>query len=244
MSQEIMRQDQVALETQVVEPHGNLLTLISRAASDPTVDVQKWQSLLDMHERMEAHQAEREFKAALAQIQAVAPRVLRDGKIVVKGQLRSTYATFEAIDELLRPLTAEHGFSYRFTTTTAPDGKNMVVTMTVAHRGGHSETATMPVPVDRNDYRSDVQNVRSSITFAKRCLVTDFFNIVTVGEDNDGQGGYITDDQAKTIETMLHDTRADLNGFLKFAGAKSVKEISERDYSRCMNALKEKAARR
>lgn len=233
----------MALEAQVVEPAGNLMAIIARAASDPTVDVQKWQALLDMHERMRKSDAEQQFKAALAEIQAVAPRVMRDGKIVVKGQLRSTYATFEAIDEELRPLTAAHGFSYRFTTDTT-EGKNMVVTMTVSHRGGHSETATMPVPIDANEYRSQVQNVRSSITFAKRCLVTDFFNIVTVGEDTDGAGGYISKEQLLTLETMLKDAGIDVTRFLGFTKTKTLAEIPAADFQKCVNAIQQKAAKR
>lgn len=239
MSQEIARHDQMALEAQVVEPQSNLLAIIARAASDPNVDVQKWQALLDMHQQMERSQAERQFKAALAEIQAVAPRVMRDGKIVVKGQLRSTYATFEAIDEELRPLVAEHGFSYRFTTN-ATDGKNMVVTMTVAHRGGHSETSSMPLPVDSNEYRSAVQNVRSSISFAKRCLVSDFFNIVTVGEDNDGQGGYINKDQLLTLETMLKDAGIEVGRFLVFTKTKTLAEIPAADFQKCVNAIQQR----
>lgn len=221
----------------------NLLSVIARAASDPTVDVVKMQALLDMQKEMMRISAEREFEAELAAVQAVAPRVTHDGKIIVKGTLRSTYATFEAIDEQLRPITAEHGFSYRFTTEKT-EGKELVVTMKVAHRAGHSEVAQMPLPIDASDFRSQVQNVRSSVSFAKRCLVTDFFNIVTAGEDNDGQGGYIAADQVMMIETLLKDSGSNTAKFLEWAGASSVAKIPVRRYAEAVQLLDRKLLER
>lgn len=237
MNQELQR-TQGELQTIDDAPAANLLAVVARAAADPGVDVAKMEALLNMQERLMRVQAEREFKAALSAIQAVAPRVERDGKIVVKGTLRSTYATFEAIDKELRPLTDEHGFSYRFTTEQM-ENKTLLVIMTVGHRGGHAETATMPLPVDANEYRSAVQNVRSSITFAKRCLVSDFFNIVTVGEDTDGAGGYISEEQAMVLETMLKDKRANVKSFLAYAEAESVKTIAAKNYDKVLSALRQ-----
>jgi hypothetical protein len=230
-------------EVQPVEESVNLLAVIARAAADPSVDVAKMEALLSMHERLGKSRAEVEFKAALSQIQAIAPRVARDGKIIVKGTLRSTYSTFEAIDKELRPLVAEHGFSYRFTTEQL-ENKSLIITMTVAHRSGHSETAMMPLPADASDYRSAVQNVRSSITFAKRCLVSDFFNIVTVGEDEDGAGGYISKDQALTIETLIKDKGANPAKVLAFAEADSIGKIPVRKYEQVINALQQWGAKR
>lgn len=244
MSQELQKRadTQMVLEAQVVEPQSNLLAIIARAASDPNVDVQKWQALLDMHQQMDRSQAERQFKEALAAIQAVAPRILRDGKIVVKGQLRSTFATYEAVDESLRPLMSEYGFSTRVTTTPV-DAKNMMVTLIVSHRGGHTETATMPLPIDASEYRSGGQNVRSSVSFAKRCLLIDFFNIVTVGEDSDGAGGYINKEQLMTLETMLKDAGIEVARFLGFTKTKTLAEIPAAEFQRCVNAIQQRGKR-
>jgi hypothetical protein len=234
------QQSLIVREEQSVAPQPvSVLEAITRAASDPNVDVAKMQQLLDMQERLMRISAEREFEAGLAAVQAAAPRVTHDGKIIVKGQLRSTYATLEAVDEALRPLTAEHGFSYRFTTEQT-DARTLLVTMKVAHRGGHSESVHMPLPIDASDYRSAVQNVRSSISFAKRCMICDYFNVITAGDDNDGQGGYITDEQVMTIETLIKDTNANVAKFLEWAGAASVAKIPRRKYAEAISLLERK----
>lgn len=227
-----------------VSRDASLMAVVARAASDPTVDVEKMKALLDMQERLMEANAKREFKAALAAVQAVAPRVTRDGKIIVKGTLRSTYATFEAIDAVLRPLTAEYGFSYRFTTDAA-DGKNLNVTMITDHRAGHSEVSKVPLPVDANEYRSAVQNYRSTISFAKRCLVSDFFNIVTVGEDDDGAAAisYVSVEQANNINNMLEHTGSNRAKFLEWVGAPEVDKISAARYDGIMSQLRKKAPR-
>lgn len=226
-------------EVAAVQPQESILAVIARAAKDPGVDVAKMQALLDMQERLAKNQAEIAFKADLAAIQAVAPTVLHDGKIIVKQQIRSTYATFEAIDKELRPLTAEHGFSYRFTTDQA-DAKTLLVIMIVSHRMGHSETATMPLPIDASEYRSAVQNVRSSISYAKRCLVSDFFNIVTAGEDNDGQGGFVTADQVNKLRDLIIGYRVDEGKFLAYMDAPSVEKIPARKFQHAIEMLNRK----
>ncbi len=42
-----------------------LIEVISRAASDPTVDVNKLERLMEMHERITAREAEKAFNAAM-----------------------------------------------------------------------------------------------------------------------------------------------------------------------------------
>lgn len=244
MSQEIVKQSQMALEAQVVEPQGNLMAVIARAAANPSVDVEKMQALLSMHERMTRAAAEKEFKAALARIQPRMPRVVKGGLIEHNGRTISRFARYEDLDKAIRPLLAEEGFAIDFDTEEA--GGKLKVILKVSHRDGHSEPRQVTLPLDTSGAKNGVQGVGSTFTYGKRYLVQNFFNIITTDDpvDDDGNGGLITEDQALTIETLLRDTKADRVGFLKFAGASSVDAIPASQYARCINAIKQKAAKR
>jgi hypothetical protein len=219
----------------------SILAVIARAAQDSTVDVDKMERLLQMQKDIMRMSAEQAFKAALARIQAKMPRVEKDGKIIVKGQVRSTYAKIENVDKYLRPLLAEEGFSVRFSTSES-GSKTLLITMTVSHNGGHSESSTAPMPIDSSEFRSGDQNYRSTQSFGKRACICDFFNIITVDEDDDGGGGggYITNDQADNIRALLSEVGANTPGFLKYVGAESIEKIPARDYSKSVAAIEAK----
>src|SRR4051812_41928358 len=87
------------------------LELISRAASDPTVDVAKMKELLSMRVEIMAREAEMAFSQAMARLQPRLPRITKHGRICVNGVVRNTYARIEDIDAVIRPLYSEEGFS-------------------------------------------------------------------------------------------------------------------------------------
>ena len=69
-------------------------------------------------------------------------------------------------------------------------------------------------------------------------------NMVERDEDDDGNGGAgnITDDQVKTLDTLIQDAKADKAAFLsKIAYVSQLEDIPAKDFGRCLNALKEKA---
>ena len=52
-----------------------ILAVISRAAADPSVDIDKMERLMQMHERMQAKQSEAAFSADLAAMQCKLPSI-------------------------------------------------------------------------------------------------------------------------------------------------------------------------
>ncbi|MEG1681463.1 MAG: hypothetical protein RR326_15305 [Stenotrophomonas sp.] len=53
----------------------SIMAVISRAAADPSCDIEKMERLLAMHERMQAKTAEQEFNTAMAEMQCNIPTV-------------------------------------------------------------------------------------------------------------------------------------------------------------------------
>lgn len=220
----------------------NFLEIIQRAARDPNVDVAKMHGLLDVQERMMAKQAEINFNADFHQLQSELPRITKNAEIRHKGDLIATYATYETVDEVVRPLLVKYNFSLRFNTKS--QGNTIIVTGTLSHRDGHSITDEIPLGIDASGAKNNVQGVGSTIAYGKRYLVGMMLNLVFEGEDDDGQkAGYvpITDEQAAHIKSRLQSLNADVKGFLNYMSAASVDQIAAKDYDKAIIALNRKA---
>jgi hypothetical protein len=211
---------------------------------DEKLDVGTVERLLAMQERVIADQRKQAFKAAMARLQAKLPQVQKDGRIVVKGQERSRFARIEDIDLAVKPLLAEEGFAFSFNTE-SKDPNNLLISAELSHRDGYSEMKSLLLPIDKSDFRSNVQSIGSTVSYGKRQLIKMHLNLVERGEDDDGQGGsqLITEDQAKDLEAMITEVSADKARFLAYMDAGSVEAILARDLPKAIAALEAKRRR-
>lgn len=217
----------------------SMIEIIAKAASDPTIDVGKMERLLDMQERLMAKRAEMNFNNDLTALQEELPRIKKAGQIIIKGVLQSTFAKYEDIDTVIRPLLIKNGFSLRFNSRET-NGK-VTVTGTLAHRDGHSITDEIPLTIDTSGSKNNVQGVGSTIAYGKRYLVGMLLNLVFEGEDDDGQkGGFvpITEEQAREIKKLLKDSGADEAKFLAYVEADKAESIPASNYAKALTALK------
>lgn len=222
----------------------NFLAVISQAAMDPSVDPQKMHGLLDVQERMMNKQAEINFNADFAKLQAELPRITKDAKIKHNTKIISTYATYENIDSVIRPLLIKHGFGLRF--NSQPNGNTVLISATLSHRDGHSITDTIPLGYDTSGAKNNVQGVGSTIAYGKRYLVGMLLNLVFEGEDDDGgKADFVsmTEEQSAKIKDLLRETNSDVTKFLAHFQAKSVDEMDARSYDEAFNTLQTKKAR-
>ncbi len=177
---------------QKIEPAGevadygaSLLEVISRAASDPNVDIDKMERLIAMQERVQDRRAEVSYHASLAEMQPELPIITENGGIKNKeGKVQSTYALWEDINEEIRPILAKYGFSLSFKGQRQND--QQITIGILAHREGHKETTEVSLPLDTSGSKNAVQAVGSSKSYGKRYAAFDLLNITTRGEDDDG----------------------------------------------------------
>lgn len=230
-----------------VIPHENgtpsILDVIARAASDPRVDVTKMQALLDMQERIFARNAESAWNAALAIVQPKMPRITKKGRIEYPGKggtiVSTAFARYEDIDLAVRPIYSPEGFSISWNTEAS--GSATTIIGTLAHKDGHSKQYRMTLPHDTSGSKNAIQAVGSTVSYGKRYLLCSMFNIVTVGEDDDGaSSGAIDEQQKNRILDMLIHTNSDEQKFLKFMNVASVDLIQKRDFQRAIVALERK----
>src|SRR5215831_18417073 len=187
-----------------------VLGLIERLVLDPGVDVEKLDRMMAMYEGFRAKEAELAYNTAksrilkkLAGIKIVKNRTVLHELDKAKPQTGAPeafkYAPLEEIDKHLRPLLAEEDMDLSFSDDPR-EGGNILIRGRLKHLpGGHYEDSFMPAPPDTSGGKSDVQAVGSTNSFLRRYVTCNIFNIVVVGDDDDGNGGTIDEPQTKTI---------------------------------------------
>lgn len=244
MSTEIIMPEQ---RRQVVAPisnETNIMAVISRAAADPACDIDKLERLMAMHERMQARDAEAEFNAAMAAMQSDIPSIAERGAIVVNGQKRSDYATFEDINDVIKPIMQQHGFAITFKVENVPSG--LSVTGILMHRAGHRESTTMLLPLDTSGSKNAVQAVGSSTSYGKRYVMSALLNLTTRGEDDDGHAAVptatVTPIQARQLQALLDKCSEKAQG--AFAGMYgTTADVAKADFDRVLGGLTKSAAK-
>src|SRR5215469_16617289 len=211
-----------------------VLALIERVALDPSPDAEKLERVIAMYERAKAKEAELAYNAAkgrilkkLADIKIVKSRRVLCGIEKEKPPNGSyeafKYAPLKDIDKHLRPLLAEEEMDLSYSDEPQEDGRILIRGRLKHLPTGHYEDSFMPAPPDTTGGKSDVQAVRSTNSFLRRYVLCNIFNIVVVGDDDDGTGGTINEGQTKTILDLIRKTKAGPK-FLKYMKARSIEE--------------------
>jgi hypothetical protein len=162
------------------------------------------------------------------------------------------YAPLEEIDKHLRPLLVEEEMDLSYSDEPC-DGGAILIRGRLKHLpSGHYEDSFMPAPLDTTGGKSNVQAVGSTNSFLRRYVACNIFNIVVVGDDDDGSGGTIDEAQAKTIVDLIKKAKVGPK-FLKYMKAQSVDEagsleaavatIAARDYRKAVTTLEEQIAK-
>jgi hypothetical protein len=241
----------------------SILSLIEKLVLDPRADVEKLEHIMAMYERLKAKEAELAYNAAksrvlkkLASIKIVKNRSvlyeIEKGKPQNRAYEAFKYAPLEEIDRHLRPLLTEEEMDLSYSDEPREGGGILIRGRLTHLPGGHYEDSFMPAPPDTTGGKSDVQAVGSTNSFLRRYVVCNIFNIVVVGDDDDGTGGTIDEAQTRTILDLIKKAKIGPK-FLKYMKAQSVEEagslesavatIAARDYRKAISTLAEQIAK-
>ncbi len=201
------------------------LMMIERAASDPRVDIDKMDRLLQMKERRDAKQARDEFDAAMADAQEAMRAISPDAN---NSQTRSKYATYAALDHAVRPIYARHGFALSFNTGDAPTPAEVRLLCVVSHRGGHRQDYKIDMPADGKgakggDVMTRTHATGAAASYGQRYLLKLIFNLAVGDVDDDGNGADHNDD----VERLSTGPRGEDGRLLSNYSAKAAERAKE-----------------
>lgn len=167
----------------------SLLHVIERASRDPSVDIDKLERLMAMHERIVAKQAESEFNDALVACQGECGTISADAN---NPQTRSKYATYAKLDRVLRPIYTKHGIAISYGTEDSPKADHVRVVAFVS-RKGYTRKYQADMPADGKgakggDVMTKTHAAGAAMSYGARYLLKGIFNI-SIGEDDDDGNG-------------------------------------------------------
>lgn len=227
-----------------VQEAGTILQVISRAASDPSIDVEKLERLMAMYEKLEAKKAEQSFNAAMAEAQSEMTRVSADA---TNPQTKSKYATYAALDRALRPIYTKHGFAISFDEGEAAEDRVKVLCY-VSHRDGHTRTYMKEMPADGKgakggDVMTKTHAAGAAMSYGMRYLLKGIFNVAVGEDDDDGNGASIpriSEQQEANLEALIEEVGANKPAFLKFFLIDKLEYLPARRYDEAVKMLEAK----
>lgn len=230
----------------------SLLEVISKAARDPNVDIDKMERLLQMQERVQARDAETAFNQALNAAQSEMRPIAANAS---NPQTKSRYATFDKLDRVLRPIYTDHGFSLSFDEGDSPKPEHVRVLCYVSHVAGHTRTYHRDMPADGKgakggDVMTKTHAAGAAGSYGARYLLKGIFNVAVGEEDDDGNVGrkrdapkLVADSDVALIEQYCQalggSTRSDLLAAYK---VESIPDLTAVQAAAVINRLKGKLA--
>ncbi len=224
-------------------PAGSMLSIIAQAATNPDVNIDKMERLLAMAQTIRKEEREAAFARDLNALQAEIPQIEKAGIILAKDKVtvRSRYSLIEDVDIVIRPLLKKYGFSVSFNEE-AVSGDNYTISCKLLHKEGHSDTKRITLPLDKNEFRTRIQDRGSTESFAHRKLLFMHLNIVQRGKDNDGQGGdeKISEEQERDLIAIMEEVNQDKAKFFKFFGIEKVSDLPAKEFAGAIRDLERK----
>jgi hypothetical protein len=195
-TQELVKTDGKPLIELRQEPGPSLMGLLQIAlTNNAAIDVIERIAALREKEMLAA--AELDFNEALNRVQSEIKRIAPD---LENPNKKSKYASYAAIDRVIRPIYAKEGFALSFTHADCPKADHIRIICRVSLRR-HKEPYLIDMPVDTKgpqggDVMTKTHATAAADSYGKRYLVKDIFNIAIGDDDRDGN----LDDTGERIE--------------------------------------------
>lgn len=170
-------------EVKVVEQQQDQYLGMIQSAVEKGADIAQIEKLMDLKERFEDRQAEKDFNIAMAGFQSTVPIIEKAGKVEYKAT-KYSYAKLEDIAQAIRPSLKENGLSYRF--SQEQDGAHITVACIITHSSGHTISNSLTSLPDTSGNKDALKSIASTITYLRRYTLTGALGIVVGGEDDDG----------------------------------------------------------
>jgi hypothetical protein len=170
-------------QIEAVTPYTGILQMaVSQGA-----DIEKLTALMGLQERWEANQARKAFAQAMSDFKAEPIIIARDK---TNSQYLSKYASIGSLVNTVTPVLSKHGLSADWS---IDQSNGIEVSCTMTHALGHSVTKSMKVPLDSSGAKNPIQQIKSSVTYARiltfECACGLASTEANLDDDGNGNGG-------------------------------------------------------
>lgn len=230
-----------------VSETGVIMAMIERMSTDPTISIERVEQAFAFYEKVQASTARRAFDAAMAAAKAEIPVIKKKRTVShpTRGGDQKSYVHEDlgGIAEIVDPILAKHGLSYRYRTSSNVN-EPVVVTCIVSHVQGYFEETTLSAGRDESGNKNAIQAIGSSITYLQRYTLKAALGLAAA-KDDDAKTAEATvdelatlnDEQISRVETLLAETNSNRSTFLKIAQAETVGDILAKDFDGLVKIL-------
>ena len=211
---------------------------LSRGADIGTIE-----RLVAMQKDVEASASERKFNIALNKAQSEMRRVATD---LDNSQTRSKYASYAALDRMIRPIYTKEGFSLSFNTGETDKAETVRVLCYVSHVDGHTREYHVDMPADGKgakggDVMTKTHATGAAMSYGQRYLLKNIFNIAIGEEDTDGNAvGMDRGELEEQCEWILNASNPEELKKLYLTAYKKASELKDSGAMRAIMAAKDK----
>lgn len=225
----------------LAENDSHITALAKLAAGGASLEV--IEQMKGLVEWDEARRAKAEFNKAFSEAKAKFKSAKKTGH---NKHLQSHYSTLLDYDEATREALGQSGLSWRHVPKSLP-GDITSITCILAHKGGHSEEATMEAPSYSmtNNAVNKLQSVGIVATYLKRMTLASLLGLVSDAEfDNDGNGGekheVISEHEAANLKALAEEVKANKADFLKFFKIEKLEDMPKAKLKQATQMLEAK----
>lgn len=221
-----------------------------RHAMNTNADPALLEKFMALQERWEANEARKAFVAAMAEFKAEPLEIFKRKEVGYETKdgdfVGYKHAQLSDVAEVVVPALARHGLSHRW--DIKQESGRVIVTCTVTHRQGHSESVTIDAAPDNSGKKNAIQQVASAVTYCQRYTLLAITGLATKDlPDDDGQGAGDSGTDIGALLADLQETQTDAAAFAHWtANRDSLKEdrqAYERFKAAVVNHRKALAAR-
>ena len=173
------------VEQKNVSKEANSYDILMRAI-ELNVDLDAFEKLVNLVEKVQIDKAKREFYEAFAKFQSQVPPILKSSEVNMgAGRPRYNYASlYDIISKIQKPL-GDNNLSFRWEISNNND--IIEVTCILSHSGGYELQTSIHAGKDATPGKSNVQAIASTITYLKRYTLVSLLGISTADPDDDAQ---------------------------------------------------------
>lgn len=206
-------------------------------------DLEKLEKILELQERWESNEAKKAYHVAMAEFKANLPPVLKDK---TNKQYSSMYVSESALLNTINPVLSEYDLHASYSFPESQVENTLKVSCVIAHKMGHSESVTLPGPIDTSGSKNPLQQVKSTVTYLRKATFEAITGIATSDPSTDDNGNaagtaYITEEEVKIIELLAEETNSDVLAWLKI---ESIDMILAKDFKTVESGLRTKAKKK
>lgn len=167
---------------------------LMQTAMNRGMDLDKLEKMLELQCRWEERESKKAFTKAMANFKADPPTIYKDK---INKQFGSMYSSIDAMVNPAIPYLSKYGLSHSWQYG-EPAEKQVVVTCTITHELGHSESVTMSAPPDTSggNSKNPIQQIKSTQTYLKIATFEAVTGLVSqeanLNDDGNAASGKIT----------------------------------------------------